>query len=383
MRRRERIGLVLVGLATVIGVVLLLTYMGAQGLGPFSRLLSSIGARVSDTESRYANKVRGHARSDSLQSLDVYRKDPAKLRTPNEILTGAFDAGMPATLEGVVALENVLRTKFALMHFYSAWGDKPDQTFPLRTVQAVSELGSIPVITWEPWLTDFENRLHPTLPLRDQRERGGLNAVARGVYDFYVDAWAADAAKYGGPIVIRFAHEMNDPYRYPWGPQNNRAEDYIAAWQHVVYRFRAAGARNVLFAWAPHVAYKGFDVYYPGDEWVDWIATGVLNYGTVARWSEWWSFKQIFGEKYAVLAVHKKPIMIAELGSLAVGGDRAKWFGDALNDLSTRYPLVKSILFFNVPRDATVTYQALDWTFTQDSAVTNVIRKAVNNHFRP
>lgn len=263
------------------------------------------------------------------------------------------------------------------MQVYAAWGDKPDQQFPLITLETVADLGSIPVVTWGPWLTGFENRLHPDLPLRADRERGGLAAVARGVYDFYLDDWARDAADYGRPILLRFAHEMNDPYRYPWGPQNNAPGDYIAAFRHVVERFRVAGAVNVLFVWAPHVGYQGMSAFYPGDDWVDWIATGVLNYGTAARWSAWWSFDDIFGKSYADLAAYGKPIMIAELGSLAVGGDRIRWFADALGDLRARYPLLKAVMFFNVPADVTVTYQALDWTFTADTAVVGAVRGAL------
>jgi beta-mannanase len=83
-------------------------------------------------------------------------------------------------------------------------------------------------------------------------------------------------------VFVRFAHEMNDPYRYPWGPQHNTKEEFIAAWRHVVERFRAAGAGNVIWVWSPHVAYEYWDLYYPGDEFVDWAATGVLNFGPIA-----------------------------------------------------------------------------------------------------
>ena len=377
MRRRERVALVTVALVSVIGAVLLLTYTGSHSLGPLSRLFSAIGVRVSDVESRYTQRVRGGGRAEKLAWLEPYRNHPDSLRSPNRILLGTYDAGMPASYEGAARLEQRLGLTFPLLHFYTAWGDKPEQQFPTRTMQAISSLGSIPVITWEPWLTDFESRLHPELPLRDQRDRGGLAAIGRGDYDFYIDEWARAAAEYGKPMLVRFGHEMNDPYRYPWGPQNNKPADFIAAWQRVVQRFRAANAGNVLFVWAPHVAYAGFNEFYPGDAWVDWVGTGVLNFGTVAHWSQWWTFEQIFGQKYDELASQGKPIMIAEFGSLVVGGDRAKWLNDALTELPERYPLVKSLMFFNVPQDATVTYQALDWTFEEDSTAVSAVRNAI------
>ncbi len=288
-----------------------------------------------------------------------------------------YDEGIARTLEDVIALERALGVGFALVQTYWAWGDEGDPAFPERILDAVHDLGSIPVITWEPWLTTFESRLHPELPLRNVRDRNGLASIARGDYDFYVDAWARGAARFEKPLLVRFAHEMNDPYRYPWGPQNNEPQDFIAAWRRVVDRFRAAGATNVLWVWSPHVAYAGYEVYWPGDDYVDWVATGALNYGTVAYWSQWWSFQEIFGQHYDFLEGFGKPIMVAEFGSLTVGGDRAAWYGEALGDFRDRYPAVHALLFFHVEGDATVTRQALDWSFLDEPAVVDAVRETL------
>jgi len=299
------------------------------------------------------------------------------LRRPTPFLLGAYDAGLPGSLEGVLGLEEALGQPIAVVQVYAAWGDRADQRFPVRILGAIRSLGSIPLVTWEPWLTDFENGLHPELPLRDDRDRGGLAAIASGTYDFYVDAWARQAADFETPVMVRLGHEMNDPYRYPWGPQNNRPEDYVAAWRHVVERFRIAGAHNVLWVWSPHVAYEGYEWFYPGDDVVDWVATGALNYGTVAYWSKWWTFQEIFGQRYDGLAAFGKPVMIAEFGTLTVGGDRAVWLSDALAGLPGRFPAVKALLFFNVPADHTVTYQAVDWSLVHDGAALAAVRLAL------
>jgi hypothetical protein len=295
------------------------------------------------------------------------------------VLLGAYDSGIPKTLDGVLALEANLRAPLPLIQVYSAWGDKPDQQFPVGLLTALTGLGSIPVVTWEPWLSDFESVRHPGIPLRDARDHHGLAAVAHGDYDFYVDTWAAEAARFRQPFVVRFGHEMNDPYRYPWGPQNNTKEEYIAAWRHVVDRFRRAGATNVIWVWSPHVAYEYWDLYYPGDAYVDWVATGVLNFGPIAQWSRWWTFAEIFGTKYPRLASFGKPVMIAELGSLAVGGDRATWYKDAIDSIPRAYPAVRAVLFFHARDDQTVTYQKVDWTVAGDSALSTTIRQALES----
>jgi hypothetical protein len=377
VNRIQRIAWAAAVVASSVLTIRALTALGSESRGPLSAVLAHAGTSVAGLEGRVVRRLRGPGRAAGLRWFEPYRADPARLRDPGAVLLGAYDGAVPGTLQGVLELEKALGVALPLMQLYAAWGDRPEQRFPLRTATAVWELGSVPVITWEPWLTDFESRLHPELPLRQQRDRGGLAAIARGDYDFYVDEWAAEAAEFGKPLFLRFGHEMNDPYRYSWGPQNNRPEDFVAAWRHLVERFRAAGAHNVVWVWSPHVAYAGWESFYPGDDVVDWVATGALNYGSVAHWSRWWSFADIFGRHYESLAALGKPIMVAEFGTLAVGGDRAAWFRDALADFPVRHPAVKALLFFHVAGDATVTYQRLDWSIAGDSAMARTVSESL------
>src|SRR5688500_14995924 len=71
---------------------------------------------------------------------------------------------------------------------------------------------------------------------------------------------------------------------------------------------------------SPHVAYEYWEQYYPGDAYVDWVATGVLNFGPIAQWSKWWTFDEIFGSKYPQMAkisskVHRSEENTSELQS--------------------------------------------------------------------
>lgn len=377
MTRNRRLllaaALLLGGAAGVIG----LTSLSRGGTGPLSHSLGRLGATFGSFEYRVRSRFRGPGRSSALSWFAPHRDNAAWLRKPTTTLLGAYDDGVPATLEGVISFERSIGTTLPLIQLYGAWGDKPEQQFPMTLVTAIHDLGSVPLITWEPWLTDFDGRLHPRLPLRESREQHGLAAVARGDYDFYLSTWATDAARFGHPIMVRLGHEMNDPYRYPWGPQNNTKEEYIAAWRHVVTLFRAEGANNVIWVWSPHVAYTYWELYYPGSDYVDWVATGALNFGPIAQWSQWWSFHEIFGTKYEALAAFGKPVMVAEFGSLAVGGNRADWYRRALEAIPNQYPAVKALLFFNVRSDQTTTYQRVDWTITADSSVRAAVREAI------
>jgi len=377
MKRSSRIVLSAAVATGSVGLVLGLVLLGRASSGPLGAGLETIGSLVRTVESHAAKRLRGPGRAGELAWAEPIRTNADSLRRTDAFLLGSYDGGLPATFDGVLRIEQALGAPLPIIHLYTAWGDRPDQRFPMRLAQAIRGLGSVPLITWEPWLSDFENSLHPHLPLRDDRDRGGLAQIAAGAYDFYIDEWARDAVKFGSPLMVRLGHEMNDPYRYPWGPHNNAREDYIAAWRHVVGRFHAAGAYDVVWVWSPHVSYEGWEWYWPGDDVVDWVGTGVLNYGTVAYWSRWWSFDEIFGRHYETLAAFGKPIMIAEFGSLAVGGDRAEWYEHALRDLETRYPRVRSLLFFHVDHDQTVSYQALDWGFADDPVIVQAIRRSL------
>ena len=377
MRRRSRVLFVAVALFGALLAIELLISLSSSSSGPLETMLDRLASAIATAEYSVRTRAAGAGRSRHLAWFASSRQSAEWLRQPGTVLLGSYDSRLPDRADGVVELERGLNTTFPLIQIYVAWGDRPEHAFPVRPLTTISTLGSVAVVTWEPWLSVFDPAVHPSLPLRASRDRGGLAAVARGEYDFYVDRWAAAAARFDRPFLLRFAHEMNDPYRYPWGPQNNTKEDFIAAWKHVVERFRLAGAVKVIWVWSPHVAYDWWDLYYPGADSVDWVATGVLNYGPIARWSRWWTFAEIFGTHYEKLAAFGKPVMIAELGSLRVGGDRAEWFREALTNLPARFPAVKSVLLFAASDDQTVTAQKVEWSFRDDETTLTAVRDAI------
>jgi hypothetical protein len=378
MARLKRVFFGAALLAVAVVAVLLLTFAGAQSQGPIGRVLSDIGTFVSTTENKFAHRMRGPGRAAELSWFDDMRRDRARLAEPDKVLLGAYDNWLPATFDGLMRLEEALDRRLPLVHVFTAWGDAPEQRFPRRVADAIWEIGSVPVITWEPWLSAFDGSRHRRLPPVAERDYGGLAAIARGDYDFYIERWTQDAAAFGHPLLVRFGHEMNDAYRYPWGPHHNRVEDYIDAFRHVVEVARTAGADNILWVWSPHVAYEGFEYYYPGDDVVDWVGATVLNYGDIAYWSEWWTFDDIFTRKYERLSQFGKPLMIAEFGTLMAGGERAPWFSQALTRLPQRLPQVKAVLFFHNRRDQTITYQAVNWAFDHDPVVAATVRQSLH-----
>jgi len=381
-RSRYRVAFFALGWLIAAGIL----FQIALGAG-FGRVFSAIDDRVSriaqyfsDAQGRAVRSARQTSRRDYLQPLATTLNSPTALRNPQTMLFGVYDGGFPNTFAGMEQLENAIDYKFPIISFYSAWGDKPTQQFPVRMVETIHAMGSVPMITWEPWVVDFDERLRRNLPPRAEREYASLHAIARGDYDFYITEWAKAAAQHRKPILIRFAHEMNDPYRYPWGPQNgNRPEDFVAAWRHVHVIFQKMSATNVLWVWSPHVSMPWFEYYYPGPEYVDWIGVGVLNYGDVASWSRWWSFHQILEKSYPTLARMQKPIMICEFGSLASGGDMTEWYRQAFYHLDHTYRRgVKAVVFFNQPTDITISPTfPLNWSVMQNDKAAAVVAEAI------
>ena len=382
MTVEKRSGRIMITIAAIAGgilLVFLLSVAGDRSKGPLQRFLTSAGESVLAIEDKMILDKREARRAQSLEWLEPYRLDKQKLKDPEVILLGASDTYSKESYESIINLEDSLHTTFPLIHIYNAWGSKDEQAFPRLQVLAILELGSIPVITWEPWLSSFDEAEFPGIPPAADRDLGCLRAIANGTYDLYVKKWAREAKRIASPIFVRLGHEMNDPYRYPWGPQNNTPVDYVDAWRHVHDLFAAEGADNVIWVWSPHPSYGYFEHFYPGDDQVDYIGFGLLNFGTVANWSQWWSFDEIIGAHYATLDSFAKPMMITEFGSLNVGGDRAEWLEESFRDLPTDYPSIKSVIFFHYSEDRTVTNKVVSWQIIREPRSLEALRTAMDS----
>jgi hypothetical protein len=377
-KKSNRILFTLGALAFAIVIILILSFLGERSQGPLEGIFDRASTMVTKIESNLIISQRKDKRADNLLWFAASRFNRDSLLKSKVILLGAFDNESKESFDNIIMLEDSLKTTFPLIHIYTAWGSKQEEKFPRIQVNAILEMGSLPVITWEPWLTDFDAKEYPNLRKPEERDKGGLADIARGVYDSYLLQWANEAKKVRNLIILRVGHEMNDPYRYPWGPQNNNASDFVAAWRHIRNIFQAVGATNIIWLWSPHPAYGWFDAYYPGDKYVDYVGVGALNYGTVASWSQWWTFDEIFGKSYGDLMKYGKPIMITEFGSLSVGGDRSRWFSEALKTLPWKYPGIKSIVFFHYSYDNTTTQQPLNWYIKNDPQTARTITKQLS-----
>jgi beta-mannanase len=208
-----------------------------------------------------------------------------------------------------------------------------------------------------------------------------LSQIAAGNYDSYLHKAAAVAKGWGSRLIVRFAYEMNlsPDSGIPWGGGHgafagNSAADYVAAWRHVVSIFRADGASNTEFVWAPNVDDGGipFTQYFPGEEWVDDVGLDGYNWGSAfaSTGHSWLSLGDTFASSYATLTqLSAKPVMITETGSAEIGGDKAAWIRQGfLNEIPQRFPRVSAAIWFNVQKES-------DWRVNSSQASLEAFRE--------
>ncbi len=217
--------------------------------------------------------------------------------------------------------------------------------------------GRIPLVNWEPHNIDF-------------------NKIVDGSLDATIKARARGSKALGKKFFLDFSAEMNGDEAW----DGNNAPLYVAAYRHIHDIFVAEGATNVVWAWCPNVTdihggNKNTMDYYPGDAYVDWTGVDGYNWGT--NNGGWQSFQQVFEKIYPLLAARKKPIMIGEMSSAQVGGDKAKWIDAIVPTLRTNFPLVKCLIWFDINKER-------DWRISSSpESEAAFIRMAKNPYFNP
>ncbi|MBW3609254.1 MAG: hypothetical protein KY463_13035 [Actinobacteria bacterium] len=231
------------------------------------------------------------------------------------------------------ALERGLGRRLDLDARYYAWEDAwpgADQRWDLAH-------GRTPFITWEPWGTTPE-------------------AIAAGREDAVIRAAARRVRGFGGRVVLRWGHEMNGSW-YPWAGGRRpaaRARAYVRAWKRIHRLFTRHGARNVTWVWSPNAEdvpatrANHWSAYYPGDRYVDWVGIDAYNFGTTQRWSRWRSLADV-AMPLARAYGRRKPIILAETGSVSTGGDRAAWLDEAADEVRA-LPGLRAIVYFDAGR---------------------------------
>ena len=290
-----------------------------------------------------------------------------KLALLPSVYYGVHVPGWLQDMSAVTTFEQDAHKSVSIVMWYQGWGlQDGSQNFETSWMNNVRNHGSIPMVTWEPWLyTKGVNQ--PTYSLQN---------IVNGKFDAYITKWAQDSKSWGHPYFLRFAHEMNGDW-YPWSEQvnGNKAGQYVKAWRHVHDIFTKLGVKNVTWVWSPNVeSAKTIPLknLYPGSAYVDWIGMDGYNWGSV-NFVGWKSFTQIFQQTHKdILSVAKgKPLMVAETGSAEVGGNKSTWIVDAFTtQLTHAFSDVKAVIWFNENKET-------DWRVESSTTVKATFAKAI------
>lgn len=247
---------------------------------------------------------------------------------------------------------------FNIISLYIAWGDDARCRIPHLLIDSIYDNGSYPMITWEPWTNLF----------RDKALSGGsrmMERIAAGAYDAYLEQFAAQVKELNRPVYLRFAQEPDNPF-YPWSASGgNTAEAYKNAWRYIYTFFQQRGAGNAVWVWSPWKA-ENANAYFPGKEYVDWLAVTGLNYGSLNSNGKAYSFKELYMPFHRLPLFNADiPVMVAETGSLQGEGNQDEWLNSALSDIEHQFSEIKALVLFNTAADRNLPHnvhrEVLNW----------------------
>lgn len=297
---------------------------------------------------------------DKKQILDMQQK----------LTLGIYRPELPYHFDKVYEIQDSLGVKLKVISFYKAWGDEDSQQLELEVLRNISRGGFVPLITWEPWIVAFDE-------FKGKNVDSSLTHIIDGKFDYYIRDWARKITRFGKPLFLRLAHEMTNPW-YSWSHHHgNTPAMFKAMWKHVFTIFESEGAQNAAFVWSPYTPKDS--LYYPGSEYVDWIALDIFNYGSLSESGLWMDFTPLTKLYYDQYKTFEKPIMIAEVGCSSYGGNKNQWYKNMFHSFAVNnFPLIKLLVLFDNPAGKTPTGFDVDWSMSADSVVYEIIKSHVD-----
>lgn len=258
----------------------------------------------------------------------------------DKTLWGIFSEHTPGDyFSSLKEVDKLLGRKLEFVMTYSSFATE----FPEKDAREIYADGRIMMFTLHPWIEG--NTTDIMIP-----------DIVNGDYDEYIRRWAGKVRELNEPVFFRFANEMNGDWD-PWCAwfYGKDHDLFIEAWRHVYNIFREEDATNAYFVWNPHDrSYPDFKwnnphLYYPGDEYVDWIGLTGYNNGTSHDADQWREFDDIYNDIYSEYSslYPEKPLMITEFSSNEDGGHKGEWIKRTFEMLAQKYQRIKIAVWFD------------------------------------
>jgi hypothetical protein len=289
-----------------------------------------------------------------------------------------FPDQVPQEVESVFPADPSKKIKYVNWFLpFSKSSSSPDN-FPGVEVTNLLNNHYRPVITWEALYAPFA-RLDPQQPRLDK--------INNGSFDAYFDAFGDKLKSYNDTIIIRLMHEFEGDW-YPWSltQNNNDPQAYISAFRHVVDRVRARGATKVLWMWCvnafpkPYLKYNWIVSAYPGDQYVNIVATDVYNHPDLGS-PAWKSFRYQTAETYYYLTKYfpQKPFYICEVACRERNSDenpnsqkKCEWVVQMNKEIQSLFNKSRAVIFFSSIKEH-------DWRVNSSPCVQDAYTKSFWN----
>jgi hypothetical protein len=308
----------------------------------------------------------------------LFKPIASKIETPTQ---GAYlgVSTYQANFADVLATEQLLQKQFAIVGVYQSWGSE-NNGFNFSWASQMQQNHKIPFITWEPWVpVSGYDRSEKVVEQEDYK----LKNISQNKFDSYIRSYARSVKDYGGPLMIRFAHEMNGNW-YSWGSAFNTPQEYIEAYRHVHDLFIEEGATNVTWIWSPNAIYiepkvpfaDKIEEFYPGDEYVDWVGFSAFNWAGRYKNNVYQNPTQLYSQTHQALLKYNKPIMISETASAETKNPQTKaiWIGLLATYLKIN-PTIRGVIWFNIEDNG------INWKIESSTSSINAFTKAFDSYF--
>jgi hypothetical protein len=261
---------------------------------------------------------------------------------PEGVLLGVYPSGfLQNKVDELVQFDQWIEPtgkKITIAATFMDFEEGDDETFVPAELDAGWERGYVPFVN---------------LSVGNLGEPRTAEHIAEGSLDKSIRSWARAYAVWsstgGKRAFIAPLQEMNGY----WTTYGGDHEQFLKAYHRIQNIFQEEGVDPKAVSWvfAPNGwAAEGyeFEKYYPGDEFVDVVAFSSFNWGECSNWPKWETYDQIFLPylKRMTEMAPEKPIFIAEMGTVAEGGDKDQWITETFQKLS-EYPNFHGILYFN------------------------------------
>lgn len=191
-------------------------------------------------------------------------------------------------------------------------------------------------------------------PLLAHQAGNDLFRLMDGYYDDFLDKYAADIARFGHPVMFRFANEMNGDWcEYSGYQMSMDTRIYREMYRYVCGFFEKHNADNVILVWNPNgrsfppYKWNAEEMYYPGNDYVDILGLTLYNTGTFYEGEKWTSFENLYDPLYKnAVQKYDMPFMITEFACARVGGNKEEWTRDMLRRIEG-YTNVKMAVWWN------------------------------------